>query len=340
MENILKKFIITLIFFTFTSLFAGRYAGDFMAIGAGVKSLALGGAFVALADDGSAVYWNASGIAQIRDTEVDIMRAFLYDGLAYYDNITFCLPLPNGVTIALNWTRLTINDIPIFKEEHIYGTNVDQRSTDLEWILNEAGIPDGKFTSTDDLFQLAFAKHIHQDFHMGWLFFDLPLDMYFGGNIKYIKRKIYENLGDGVGFDLSFKLKTSLGVLFDYSELGDIAIGLNLQDVAGTVITWNTESDHTDKILFNTKLGFAYEQPLKFIRSRLTLAMDIDYVYETVRHFGAEIQYKDIIAVRSGYYNENISAGMSVKIFDFTLDYTFLTNVLGNTNRIGLRINL
>ncbi|MBW6514675.1 MAG: UPF0164 family protein, partial [Candidatus Syntrophosphaera sp.] len=82
-------------------LAAGRYAGDFMMIGAGVRPLGMGGAFAALANDGSAIYWNPAGIAQIRESELSAMHAFLYGGLASYDNINFCQPLPNGVTIGL-----------------------------------------------------------------------------------------------------------------------------------------------------------------------------------------------------------------------------------------------
>ncbi|MBN2461003.1 MAG: hypothetical protein JXB60_05295 [Candidatus Cloacimonetes bacterium] len=342
----MKKIILILIAFLSTiTLTAGRYAGDFMAIGAGVRALGMGGAFAALADDGAAIYWNASGIAQIRDTEIAIMRAFLYEGLAYYDNFSLCQPLPNDVTLGVNWTRLTIDDIPIFKESHIVGTNVDQRSSDLNWILNEAGIPDGKFTSTDDLYQFAFAKHLRYNLNLGWLFYDLPLDFHFGGNIKYIKRNISdeegeEHLGIGNGFDLSFLVKTDMAILFDFDWLGNIALGMNFQDVGGTIVSWrDLESKHEDEILFNTKLGIALEQPLYFIRSRIIMTMDVDYVYETQYHYGLEYFYKELVSLRAGYCSENYSAGASLKLYDVSVDYAFLTNVLGNTNRIGLRIS-
>ncbi|MBN1327728.1 MAG: hypothetical protein JW996_07245 [Candidatus Cloacimonetes bacterium] len=322
------------------NLRAGRYAGDFMQIGSGVKALGLGGAFSAIADDGSAIYWNAAGISQIRGTDINLMRAFLYDGLAYYDNFSFCQGLPNEVTIGFNWTRLTIEEIPVFSEENIVGTNVDQRANDLDWILYEAGIPDDKFNSTDDLFQFAFAKHLHYQFNMGWLFYELPLDFYFGGNVKYIKRNIYDFFGTGTGFDLSFIAATDMSVLFDVDWLGKVRMGMNFQDIGGTVISWeDLESKHKDKILFNTKLGFALIQPLNFLDSELILSTDSDFVYETVNHYGIEFLYKDFLGVRGGYYSENISAGMSLKIYDFMLDYAFLTNVLGNTNRVGLRVN-
>ena len=98
------------------SLSAGRYAGDFMMIGAGVRSLGMGGAFASRAEDGSSMYWNTAGISQIRKSEIAAMHAFLYNGLASYDHITYCQPLPSDVTIGLNVTRLPITDIPVFSE--------------------------------------------------------------------------------------------------------------------------------------------------------------------------------------------------------------------------------
>ena len=332
----IKKFTLILLFCVSMSLWAGRYAGDFIKIGSGVRALGMGGAFSAIANDGSAIYWNASGIAQIRDTEIDLMRAFLYKDLALYDNLSFCQPLPNEVTIGFNWTRLTIEDIPVFKEEHLVGT-VDQRSA-FPW-LNLTGVPDDKFTSTDDLFQLAFAKHVHYDLNLGWLFYELPFDFYFGSNIKYIKRKILDHIGSGTGFDFSFITKTSLEVLLDIEWMGDISFALNFQDIGGTSITWDVESKHKDEILFNTKFGIAVFQPLEFIKSSIIISMDTDYVYETIQHYGLEFLYDKYLSFRLGYYDSNFSTGLSVKVYDISIDYAFLTNVLGSTNRVGLRIN-
>ncbi len=334
-----KIILILLVLSTSIGLIAGRYAGDFMVIGTGVRAAGMGGAFSAIADDGSAIYWNSAGLAQVKDTELGLMRAFLFQGLAAYDNFTFCQPLPNDVTIGINWTRLTIDDIPVFSEEHLV-YNVDYRSSHSEF--NLTGEPDAEIKSTDDVIQLAFAKHVHYDLDLGWLFFDFPLDINFGGNIKYIKRKIAENTGNGTGFDFSFMTKTSLAVLFERSWLGDINVGLNFQDVGGTTITWNVEndeSDRTDEVLFNTKLGTAIKQPLKFINSSIILSADTDFVYGKTHHYGLEYRYKNLLAVRTGLYDNNFSAGLSVKFYNFIVDYAFVTNTLANTNRVGLRIN-
>ncbi|MDZ4122259.1 MAG: hypothetical protein U1C33_07540, partial [Candidatus Cloacimonadaceae bacterium] len=289
----MKRYIIAicLILCSIYGLFAGRYAGDFMLIGAGVRALGMGGAFAAVADDGSTIYWNASGIGQITKSEVSVMHAFLYNGLASYDNISFCQPLPNQVTIGFNVTRLSIDDIPYFDEKYLIGTNVDQRINNMN--LQLTGIPDGRFRSVDDLYQFAFAKHIRYDANLGWLFFEVPFDFFFGGNIKYIKRQIKDNYGTGTGDDFGILVKTDLSTIVDIEYLGELALGLNFQDVSGTDISWDTATESKDEILYNTKLGVSIKQPIESLHSSVTLAYDRDYVYGGTNHFGIEWNYKE-----------------------------------------------
>lgn len=316
------------------ALFAGSYAGDFMVIGNGVAAAGMGGAFAAVANDGSAIYWNAAGISQIKTTEFSIMRAFLYQNLASYDNVTLCQPLPNEVTIGINWTRLTIDDIPVFLEEHLIH-NVDFRSAYLEF--NLTGIPDRRITSTDDLFQIAFSKHLHREVNLGWMFFNVPTDLHLGANVKFIKRKIDTFTGSGVGFDFAMLFKTDLAVLFEREWLGNIAFGMNLQDIGNTTISWTTPSSHTDEVLTNTKIGVAIEQPLKKFKSVITVSYDLDYVYEKVRHYGLEWNYDNFAEIRLGLNDDDFATGVSIHYRRFILDYAFITNVIANTNRIGLR---
>src|SRR4030095_805692 len=43
----------------------GTFDGQFLKIGVGARASAMGGAFVAVADDASALYWNCAGISRI-----------------------------------------------------------------------------------------------------------------------------------------------------------------------------------------------------------------------------------------------------------------------------------
>lgn len=333
----MKYIVLTLILISSSVfLIAGRYAGDFMSIGAGVRALGMGGAFSSVADDCSSIYWNVAGIAQMEKAEVSAMHAFLYKGLAAYDNLSYCQPLPNDVTIGINITRLTVDDIPRFDESYLIGTNVDQRINNSAYHL--PGIPDGHFKSTDDLYQFAFAKKIHYDANMGWLFFEVPFEFSFGGSVKYIKREILDNMGDGTGFDFGLHVKTDMGVIFDYDDFGDVNFGLVFQDISGTSINWDTATEHSDEILFNTKIGLSLDQPIPGLKSRLVLAYDHDYVYDGTNHYGMEWEYDQRASLRLGYYETNFSCGASVNVYGVDLDYALITNPVGLTNRLGIRL--
>jgi hypothetical protein len=330
------KALVLFVFLLYSALLqAGRYAGDFMMIGAGVRPLSMGGAFAATAEGAETIYWNAAGLSQQTDIEVSVMRAFLYEDLASYDFLGFVQPLPNDVTIGLSWTRLSIDDIPQFDEKWLVGTNIDERILNSDQHL--PGIPDGYFSSTDDLFQFGFSKYIQKELDMGWLFFEIPFDFYFGANVKYIKRELHDNIATGVGLDGSFMSKIPFGDIVEVDWMGDIKAAINVQDLGGTKITWDTQSDHEDEVLMNTKIGVAYIQPISRWKSEVIFEWDADYVYEQIDHFGLEYNYRNLIAVRGGYYDENYSAGIGLKFYKFVLDYGFITNPLGNTNRVGLK---
>lgn len=310
-----------------------------MMIGSGVRPLGMGGAFAAVADNGSAIYWNASGLAQIKKIEAEVMRAFLYSNQAAYDFFSFCIPLPANTTIGISFTQLSVDDIPRYDEDWLIGSNVYIRSSDITEQLT--GNPDGSFSSTDQLFEFAFAKNVSQIINLGWALFDLPLDLYFGGTFKYIKRNLYDKMGTGMGFDISFMIKTDFALLTDVDWLGSIKFATNLQDVAGTEITWNTESKHVDEIITNPKLGLAVVQPLEFIKSELILAYDWDNMYKLTNHVGLEFIYNNQLSLRSGFYDNHFSAGMGIKYKRYNINYAFITNSdLGHSHRVGLTANL
>jgi Type IX secretion system protein PorV len=50
----------------------GTFGGQFLKIGVGARAAGMGGAFVAMADDATAVFWNAAGIARVEEGKSQI----------------------------------------------------------------------------------------------------------------------------------------------------------------------------------------------------------------------------------------------------------------------------
>lgn len=83
----------------------GGMPGAFMSWGAGARSLGMGKAFVALADDATATYWNPAGLAKISRHELIALHSILWGGTVY-DFISYVYPTQWGGTFGFSGTRL------------------------------------------------------------------------------------------------------------------------------------------------------------------------------------------------------------------------------------------
>ncbi len=145
--------------------------------GVGARALAMGGAFVAVADDATAILWNPAGLAQLDDTRVAGMSTNLY-GLGITHQFIGVTTSMFDLGFGLGWERASI----------------DGQQIDLE------GEPGGAFTWTENAIIGSLAANV-MDVAMA------------GANVKYYMAD--SGLGDaasGFGFDLG--LLVSLGETF------------------------------------------------------------------------------------------------------------------------------
>src|SRR5213083_1097212 len=72
---------------------ATKYAGEFLKIQVGARALGMGGAFVAVADDATAPYWNPAGLVYLPYREVLPQHSEKFGGLVTHDYIGAGFPL-------------------------------------------------------------------------------------------------------------------------------------------------------------------------------------------------------------------------------------------------------
>ena len=75
-------------------------ANDYLQYGAGARSLALGGAYVALANEASGPYWNPAGLTQINKNEFLAMYAPFFEQTSY-NFVSYVHPLGRLGTLAI-----------------------------------------------------------------------------------------------------------------------------------------------------------------------------------------------------------------------------------------------
>jgi len=79
--------------------------GSFLNFGAGARALGMGKAYVGLADDATAVYWNPSCLSKLFGNELIVLHAMMFEDTTY-DFISFAYPTLNFGTFGLGATFL------------------------------------------------------------------------------------------------------------------------------------------------------------------------------------------------------------------------------------------
>ncbi|MCX5726814.1 MAG: PorV/PorQ family protein [Candidatus Saganbacteria bacterium] len=123
----------------------GGQADAFLTYGAGARALGMGKAFVALADDASATYWNPAGITQLERDEFLSHEVTLYEGTNY----TF---------LSLVHPTLGID---------AFGVNAIMLTTGSLEEVNESGITTGTFSNDKMAGTFAYGRRIYPNLSVG-----------------------------------------------------------------------------------------------------------------------------------------------------------------------------
>ena len=193
-------------------------AGNFLRFGVGARPLGMGGAFVAIADDATAIYWNPACLTRGSTMEFFVSYAERF-GVGIHDqNIGVALPTDKRFRLGLAVVRTGVDDI--------------KRVTRAD--ANGRPIVDGTFTDAENAFLLAIGFRIHRILAAGF-------------TSKLLIHELDGWSADGLGFDL--------GLLF--TPLDAVSLGLNVQNLNHPRMRWSTPDHSYDNITSNVKAGCA-----------------------------------------------------------------------------------
>lgn len=293
MKRLFITFIIIFIWPAFTVYAETGDAGQaarYLRIGVGARALGMGGAFVSICNDASAIYWNPAGLIQLTQREITSM-ASLMSLDRNYNFLNYVVPLEDKInTIGISWINFAVKDLREFVREN----NQDKEL--------------GKFNDTENTFMLSCARNLNDKLSMGV-------------NLKYLTQGMNtqkthpkgRNKASGVGIDI--------GTLYKISD--NVQVGLMLQDIR-SYLKW--ETNHVDRLPLVVKLGVS----TKFFDDRLTLATDLEQVEDNHRtkiYAGLEYWLRENIGLRCGIFDTEPTAGISfifpTKTLKSRLDYSF-----------------
>lgn len=125
-----------------------------MSWGAGARSLAMGRAFLAVADDASAVYWNPAAMVQLKHKEIMFLQATLHEETSY-NYMSYVHPTSKAGAWGVSMTKL---DSGGFEKVEI----VTDGSGNITSINNV-----GSFTVGQQAMTLAYGKQVTEKLAMG-----------------------------------------------------------------------------------------------------------------------------------------------------------------------------
>ncbi len=322
-----------------------RYAGSFLELGIGARAMGMGGAFVSVADDGSAFYWNPAGASLLIRPELFGMYSSLFKSLEKHHHVGFTRPLYGGAAVSLNWIRLNVSDIPAFPQP--VGTYAERRAEAKDFFswqeLQQTGLaltsaPFDYSNFTSDAFVLTLARRYKVDVDFGWQYFVFPTEIPLGLNVKFIRQSLFGQTSSGLGFDAGGMFKFGLDDLFDDNRLGKVSFALAAKDLFNTKLTWNTQNRASGKIKRSWHLGLSYFQPLPRINGKLLFAYAFEKKYNSIHHFGMEYFYHERLAIRFGLDDQQFTAGVGLKVSIFNVDYAYKGHELGGSHRVSAAI--
>jgi len=281
----------------------------FRDLGIGARPLGMGGAYTAIADDGNAVLWNSSGLAQIENREIIAMFAALYVGLGAklynektdnlgYHFICYANPSSSG-SFAISWSTL---------QSQLYDENIFCFSYGMR--LN------------DHLYAGLNLKNL------GWRV---------GANEFTKFDKDIPNQGTSVN-----KFTIDLSALYKFDD------GLSLGLSAENLIPANVGLNIKEEVPVNIRSGIAYRIDNFWYKSiNLLPAIDIAYRFgeDIDIRIGSEAWFMDeILGLRAGWNQTSVTSGLSFRFvsreWETQLDYAFVYPLTIQKNYGSHRISL
>lgn len=324
------KYIITIIFIALTfseikpQLFpvlgeqrAGISTAQFLKIGVGGRATAMGDAFIAIANDVSALYWNPAGLTQFSENQVmfahnqwvvDINHDFI--GAVYH--------LDDENTFGVSLTSLSMDEMKVTTEYAPFGT--------------------GEYFGFSDLaIALSYSKKMTDQFS-------------FGGTVRYIEESLDKLKMLGIMIDLGTYYWTGLGSTRFAVTVTNF--GNDLAPDGEVVLVGNRTNSEWQSFSPPTmfRIGFALE-PYENDEHRVTTSIQLNHPNDNSENvsLGVEYVWNKMFFARGGYkinvdeqdFSFGAGVNIPVSIANVSVDYAYANFTrLGSAHRFSITLGL
>jgi len=285
----MKRSVLLLFLFAALPLSAfaqdGGYAGSELRMGLGARAVAMGEAFAAVADDGSASFFNPAGAAWIEKRLFSASyRVLEFDRRQGY--LSLNLPVQKEAGIGFFWVHSSIGDI--------VGRD-------------DIGQPTGELSDHQNLFGFNFARRFTKRFSLGT-------------NIKYLQKVVAGVSAFSLAFDFGTQYKFKNFQMGNTTiPLAGLKVGASVENIFAR-LSFNSGdyygqfgspgSSTTDTVPMNFRLGTSY-----LFREQVLVSMEVEKnaKQKAFFHAGGEYTFRKILALRAGMSQGQVSFGLGVR---------------------------
>ncbi len=275
---------------------SGTTAATFLEIGVGAQAIGMGGAYVSIANNTTALHWNPAGVASLSEMNIDVAHTnWIAD--TKFDFAGAVLPLGSVGTLGFSLTALSMGDMKVRTVEFPEGT--------------------GEYFSAGDLAAgISYARQLTERFAIGL-------------TAKYVQQTVWHESASAFAVDVGTTFKTDLfGGMTIGASLSNFGTRMKMsgRDTRNFIRLDPNKQGSNDQIPTNIELD-SWDLPLLFQfgvstrvfdndRYHLTIAVDALHPndnYESL-NIGTEFVYSDYLFLRAGYQSlflDQAEGGMS-----------------------------
>lgn len=288
----------------------GTCAAQFLQIPVGGKAIAMGGAFTAVADDPTALYWNPGAISRAQKHRLYAAQSnWLVDSQHQWLGAQFMFTGADAIGVSI--------------------TNLNYGSREK---VTTVAQPEGTgeyWDATDFAFSLTYARNLTDRFSIG-------------GSAKYVQQRIWHESASQVAFDLGLLFITQFNGLTIGACMRNFGgdLGMEGRDLLHRIDLDPDNQGNNETIVAKLKtdrwplpLTFTVGASMPLINSRfLRWVVAVDAVRPTdnnqVLNLGSEINIMHMVCLRGGYQTLfrsdkqeglTLGLGLNVPVGNFSL---------------------
>lgn len=317
----------------------GLSGGQFLKIGVGARGTGMAGAYSGVANDLSAVYWNAAGLVDVEGYGADFSHTFWFGGMSH-SFAALVMPVSEKFRLAASFTSFGSGDILLSTTDAPGGNG-------------------GTYSVSDVAIGVTLAGYLTKQFS-------------FGATAKFVSHAFTNTSAQGFVFDVGTRYKTGFNGItlgFSINSLGtkqtftgsDLTRenqaypGLNASPIDMQIQASSFDMPLSFRAGIGVDMfeGFVADQPTYDGSVQVhdwIVAADFETFADVPEQFalGTEYTFREFVSFRAGYRfgsdQFGLAGGVGLKYksgsFDGRIDYSINpTQNIGLVNRLSVAIN-